>query len=86
MSTLSKGISVRSFPYLSCSLDRNIYALNPILSTWEGSATALGAVVGCCVGKLVGATVGEPLVTVGEKVGAAVGEAVVGCTAANTLE
>ena len=35
---------------------------------------------------VIGATVGEPLVTVGEKVGAAVGEAVVGCTAANTLE
>ncbi len=27
---------------------------------------------------VIGATVGEPLVTVGEKVGAAVGEAVVG--------
>ena len=35
---------------------------------------------------VIGATVGEPLVTVGEKVGTAVGEAVVGCTAANTLE
>jgi len=30
-----------------------------ILGTWEGSATALGAVVGCCVGKPVGATVGD---------------------------
>jgi hypothetical protein len=35
---------------------------------------------------VVGATVGEPLVTVGEKVGAAVGEAVVGCTVVHPLE
>ena len=35
---------------------------------------------------VVGATVGEPLVTVGEKVGAAVGGVVVGCTVVHPLE
>ena len=35
---------------------------------------------------VVGATVGELLITVGEKVGAAIGEAVVGCTVAHPLE
>jgi hypothetical protein len=53
-----KSVSVVGSSTLVLSPYRSIHALSPIRSTWEGSTTALGAVVGCCVAKTVGGTVG----------------------------